>query len=204
MRGFLNRKVFTILLTSAGLMGAALHALPAEDNSYREVAGALLNTTIHASPVKSPRENQGRIQPGTRVKLTATVKNMGDVPSAPGKIFLRFAFPKPLNREPTSVIFETDPEGLPSIPPGETLTINFKNVHQWPSLFDYIRHDWAMREYEAVVAIKDKEYITGTRAISFSAYYYEGHEEKEPVRVSSADHIRETPRKSTRRNSSRL
>lgn len=203
MRRFLKRKIFIVFLTCASVMGVSLHAQPAQDNSHREVEGALLQTTIHAKPTKASQENQGRIQPGTRVKLTAVVKNTGDVPSAPGNISIRFAFPKPLNKEPTSVIFETDSDNLPSIPPGETLTINFKRVHQWPSLFDYIRHDWAMREYEAVVNINDKEFITGTRAISFSAYYYEGHEEKEPVRVSSADHIRENPRKATRKGFSR-
>jgi hypothetical protein len=189
MRKYFFPNIFMTILACVSTTVAWTVSLTAIENSRREVAGALLHTTINAKPDRTSREGAGRIQPGTPVKLSASIKNSGDVPSAAGKVFLRFAFPKPLDKESSSVVFETDPETLPSIQPGETITINFKKSHQWPSLFDYIRNDWAMREYEAIVEINRKEYLTGTRAISFSAYYYEGQEEHKPVRVSSANLI---------------
>lgn len=152
------------------------------------VEGALLNTIIHAIPKSNPHSTQDKVQPGTKMQLRAIVKNEGNVPSKPGRIYLRFAFPKPLDKQENSVIFKTEVEDLPSLEPGEHITVNFSTLHNWPSIFDFIRNDWAMREYEAVTTIDHKELISGTRVISLSAYYYEGPASKKPVRVSSADH----------------
>ncbi len=150
-----------------------------------KVKGALIQTEIHASPLQDTQTAPNKIQPGTRMKLEALVRNVGDMANAPGTIHLRFALPKPLDKQKNSVLFETETVELPSIPPGQQVTISFKTPHQWPSLFDFIRNDWAMREYEAVVSIGDKAEVTGTRVISFSAYYYEGPSEQKAVKVSS-------------------
>lgn len=176
------------MVTCAFLMGSTLQSLCAQERPERQTVGALLETTIHVKALDSSQKNPAHIQPGSSVKLSVVVRNRGDVPSAPGKIFLRYALPKSLEGNKNGIIFETDTEGLPSMPPGAALTLNFKKVHQWPSIFEYIRRDWALREYQAVVDILGSEYITGTRAISFSAFYYEGHQGKKPVKVSSAFH----------------
>jgi hypothetical protein len=188
------RKYLIIIFVYAVAMTFQSEAAPtkAKSNSFkREVAGALLETAIRAQAINSSKDNQGRIQPGSEVKLSVVINNVGDVPSAPGKVQLRYSFPKQMFREAGSVIFETEFENLPSIPPGGVMTVNFQKNHQWPSLFDYIRNDWAMREYQAILAINGEKFIAATRAVSFSAYYYVGQEEKGPVRVSSADYSKE-------------
>ncbi len=48
---------------------------------------------------------------------------------------------------------------------------------------DYIRDDWAMREYRAIINVERIEKMIGTRAIAFSAYYYEGHSRPRAVDV---------------------
>ena len=123
--------------------------------------GPKLQTTISAQAAHPHQGDSHRIQPGTLMKLTAHVHNVGTSPSAPGKIHLRYVFPKPLHKQKTSHIFETEVLDLPSIPSDHELPITFEKTHQWPSLFDFIRHDWAMRNYEAVVNIAGNESITG-------------------------------------------
>lgn len=147
--------------------------------------GALLQTEIRPVPVNNVQSTPGRVLPGTTVQLMAKVTNVGDVASAPGEFLIRFALPKPLDRQPNSVIYKTETVALPSIKPGDSVSFEFSKFHQWPSLFDFVRGDWAMREYEAVALIEEKEHITGTLVISFSAFYYEGPSEKKPARVSS-------------------
>ncbi|MFQ5729503.1 MAG: hypothetical protein ACE5GN_03990 [Waddliaceae bacterium] len=170
-----------ILMIFAALsLGVQLGA-NAEDTPH----GALLQTQIQATPLQSPSTEPGKVQPRTRMELSAKVKNVGDEPNVPGTIYVRFAFPKPLDQQPTSVIFETETVELPSIMPGGTVSIDFSTPHQWPSLFDFIRHDWTMREYEAVVVVGGVEQVTGTRAIAFSAHYYEGHSQEKPAKVAS-------------------
>jgi len=125
----------------------------------------------------------GRIQPGTPVTLCASVKNLGKQPSAQGTIQLQFAYPKPIDTQAKSLIFETEKAELPSIEPGKDLVITFKTPHQLPSLFDFIRNDWGMRQYHALITIGDKVQLAGTRGITFSAYYYEGPSHEIPVEV---------------------
>ncbi len=172
-------KIFLSLLALMISFSCSVHA---------GVEGALLKTIIHAIPQDNPHSTQEKVQPGTKMQLRAIVRNEGDVPSKAGRLYIRFAFPKPLDKQENSVIFKTEVENLPSLEPGEHIAINFTTTHHWPSIFDFIRNDWAMREYEAITTIDHKELITGTRVISFSAYYYEGPASKKPVRVSSADH----------------
>lgn len=159
------------------------------EKTEREARGAILDAII--IPISPENEGEERIQPGRDVKLSAQIRNGGDVPSAPGTFFIRFAYPKPLDKDPGSVAFQTEEHSLPSLIPGETLTIRFDKPHTWPSLFDYIRKDWAMRQYEAIASIKGKEYLTGSRPVSFSAYYYAGQPEKKRARVLSLDPLSE-------------
>lgn len=181
--------MYKMIVKKLFLMAAFCAFLSSGQLDATFVQGALLQTQINASPMQQSHGTSERVQPGTRMTLTAVVKNIGDIPSAPGKIFLRFCFPKPLDKQPASVIFNTETTDLPSIPPGDFITINFATPHQWPSLFDYIRNDWAMREYEAVVNVGGSEHVTGTRVISFSAHYYEGPAYEKSARVSSADYM---------------
>lgn len=132
-------------------------------------AVAKLQSTITISPTRGPK-----INPSTHVILSANVKNVGNGKSLPGEIFIRFSFRPPHESEPNSVLFQTEKVELPSLDAGEERMITFKTNHLLPTVYDYVRHDWAMREYEAIVEIKGKSQITGTRALSFTAHYYEG------------------------------
>lgn len=150
------------------------------------VLGALLQAKIKAVSLEKSSGKQGKVEPGAQVKLSAVIKNVGDQPNAPGEFFVRFAFPKILKREEDHFFYQTEKVALPSIEPGDFITINFSTLHQWPSLFDYIRHDWAMREYEAFVVIHNQEQLIGTTSIAFSAYYYEVPKEKAVKVLSSS------------------
>jgi hypothetical protein len=119
-------------------------------------------------------ENFGKIQPGSKIKLSVTVKNIGTAPNAPGKLWVRFMFPEPLASQPNSLLFQTEEGAVPSITPGQEVVITLQMDQNWPSLFDFIRHDWGMRQFQAVMNIDGAEKILGTLSILFSAYYYEG------------------------------
>lgn len=157
---------------------ASLHAAGAAQS-------ALLQATIELEkPVASAKDTEAdKIIPGTSIKLKAKVVNNGKVASAPGTVFIRFALPPPLDIQKNSVMFQTEKVTLPSIPPGQTETLTFTSGHTWPTLYDFIRDDWSLRQYQAVVNIKDKEAVIGTLAITFSAYYYEGPNRQLPTEV---------------------
>lgn len=146
---------------------------------------ALLHTSINAIPQNNPHSTREHVQPGTVIQLQASVKNVGNAPSEAGEMQIRFAFPKPLDKQQNSVIFKTETVHLPSIAPGEQVSLLFKEKHQWPTLFNFIRSDWAMREYQAVATIDREEKVVGSMMIAFSAYYYEGASSDRPVAVSS-------------------
>jgi hypothetical protein len=168
------RRTFFILFTAL-----TAFAFGSEDE-------ALLKTTIFAIPQNNPHSTREKVQPGTLMQLQAVVQNTGSAPSVPGDIQIRFGFPEPLHSRNPKVAFETEKMKLPSIGPGKQVTLVFKKKHQWPSLFDYIREDWAMKEYQAIVTIRSMAKITGARSVAFSAYYYEGASWDKPVPVSSA------------------
>ena len=159
-------------------------------NQESSVLGALLQAKINVVPLDVSKGQQEKIQPGARVKITAFIKNVGDQPSAPGKFFVRFAYSKPLGKQENSVLYQTETVYLPTIEPGDRFAINFSTPHQWPSLFDFIRQDWAMREYEGVVVIGNREQLIGTTSIAFSAYYYEGPVREQPIKVLSASTVK--------------
>lgn len=143
---------------------------------------AILIGTISYQPLK-PMEEKDRVQPGTTVKLKVEVKNKGRVANIPGKIFIRFAFAKPLENKTNSVLFQTEAVALPSIQPDGKIEISFEKPHQWPSLLDFVRYDWLMREYQAIMEVEGKESMIGSLAITYSAYYYPGIRKELPAAV---------------------
>lgn len=143
---------------------------------------SILQGSIHLLPVKDQAD---KIQPGTAVKLIVTVENKGIQESPPGELYIRYAFAHPLEQEKTSVIFETERKPLPSIEPGKKVDIAFDTSHQIPSLLDFVRYDWSLREYQAIAVINQKESMLGSLAITFSAYYYPGIKKEFPVKVPS-------------------
>lgn len=136
---------------------------------------AILQGAIIAKEDPQPHQYQtDKIQPGHSVGLSVLVENKGDAPSPKGEIYIRFGLSKPLDKIEGSVLFETEHVDLPSIEPGSKIELKFAKQQQWPSIPDFIRNDWGMRDYQAVVRIGDEERIIGTLAITFSAYYYPG------------------------------
>ena len=102
------------------------------------------------------------------------MKNVGTEVSAPGTIYVRYAFLEPFHQHEQSILFQTEKLTLPSIAPGNEIELAFSQAHQLPSVFDYIREDWPMRQYEARVNIGGKEETIGRVALSVSAHYYQG------------------------------
>lgn len=145
----------------------------------------VLQGSIHLQPAQAiPGDQTGKIQPGTAVKLVVTVENKGQQKSPAGELWVRYAFAHPLENEAASIIFETEKKPLPAIEPGKKADIVFETPHQIPSLFDFVRHDWPIREYQAIASVNNSENIIGTLAITFSAYYYPGIKKEFPVKIS--------------------
>lgn len=148
----------------------------------QETGNPILVGSIGYEPLKQ-MEAKDQVQPGTSVKLKVEVKNKGKAANKPGKIYLRFSFVKPLESESNSVIFQTEQVDLPAIQPEGKVEIHFEKTHQWPSILDFVRYDWSMREYQAIVVIENKESMIGSLAITYSAYYYPGIRKELPVIV---------------------
>lgn len=145
----------------------------------------VLQGSIHIEPAKEIFGNEhGKIQPGTGVKVIVTVENKGQQASSAGELFVRYAFAHPLHEETGSVIFETEKKKLPIIEPGKKIDVVFDKNHQIPSLLDFVRYDWSIREYQAIAVINHEEYMIGTLAITFSAYYYPGIKKEFPTHIS--------------------
>jgi hypothetical protein len=149
---------------------------------------AIIEATISAVPAQAPTQEREKIQPGSTMLLKIALKNVGSVPSAPGEIFVRFAFPKPLVNHPQSILYESEKIALPSLLPGNETIISFTKPHTWQTVFDFVRDDWGMRSYQAIVNINGEEKIIATMPISFSAYYYAGPNSQSPIQVPSATH----------------
>ena len=143
---------------------------------------AILQGAIQIQPVQSIGDDQA-IQPGTPVKLSVLVQNKGLQPSPKGKMYLRYAFAKPLHNEETSLIFETEKVPLPSIDSGKNIELKFNATHRLPSLLDFVRDDWSMREYQAIAVFGKEEKMIATLAITFSAYYYPGIRKEFPTKI---------------------
>jgi hypothetical protein len=150
-----------------------------------DTRNVILQGSIHIQPIKAiPEDQTGKIQPGTPVKIIATIENNGQQASPAGQLYVRYAFAQPLDKEAASVIFETEKQQLPSIEPGKKVDIAFDTPHQIPSLLDFVRYDWSIREYQAMAIINQEEHMIGTLAITFSAYYYPGVKKEFPTKLS--------------------
>ncbi len=142
--------------------------------SAEAVLQATLTVASNSQRTDSSVENMGKIQPGSQIKLVATVQNTGTEPNAPGKISIRYIFPEPLSSQPNSMLFQTEWLTVPSITPGQEVVVNFPTDQNWPSLFEFIRHDWGMRQFQAIMPVDGTDKILGTLSVLFSAYYYQG------------------------------
>lgn len=151
-------------------------------NTLTTTETTVLQSEVVVEPTR-PLEEPTKIQPGTPVKLKLIVENKGSKPSASGDVFIQFGYAKPLDNQPKSVIFETEKTTLPSIEPGQKKEIVFASTHTWPTLFDFVRFDWSLREYKAIAIIENEEKILGTLAITVSAYYYPGVKKEFPSEV---------------------
>lgn len=146
---------------------------------------AILQGSIHIQPsMPISNDHAIKIQPGTSVKLMVTVENKGEQTSPPGQLYVRYSFAHPLENEKTSSIFETEKKPLPPIEPGQQVEIAFDAPHQLPSLLDFVRYDWSIREYQAIAVIDHQENLIGTLALTFSAYYYPGIKKEFPTEIS--------------------
>lgn len=148
---------------------------------------AVLQAKIHAISDRSHELKTTKIQPGSTIKFEAEIKNVGNLPSAAGNAFIRFAMTEPLEDLLESRIFQTEPLPLPSIMPGQVVVLKFTKEHQWPTLHDFIRQNWNMRHYQAIVQVgqEKQEKVIGYLPIFFSAYYYEGPQQVAPAEVPS-------------------
>ncbi len=144
----------------------------------------ILQGSIQIESIKQIQGDQtNKIQPGTPVKLSVTIENNGQQTSPPGQLYVRYAFAHPLEHEATSVIFQTEKKTLPPIEPGKTIHMTFDTSHQIPSVLDFVRYDWSIREYQALAVINQEEHMIGTLAITFSAYYYPGTQKEFPTKI---------------------
>ena len=144
---------------------------------------AILQAAILAQPSSQPTQFQSeKIQPGHSVKLAVVVENVGKAKSPAGTISIHFAFAKPLEKGPKSLLFETESVDLPSIEPGRSVELAFEKSHRWPSISDFIRQDWPLREYQAVGTIAKQQEVIGSLAVTFSAYYYPAVRKELPVK----------------------
>ncbi|MBA3721285.1 MAG: hypothetical protein H0W88_02670 [Parachlamydiaceae bacterium] len=158
-----------IWLTLLLIMGAKIESA---QNGEIPTGSTVLQGSIFLQSEKSEEEN--KVQPGKEVKLKLIIENKGKIANSSGKVFIRFGYAAPLDTQPNSVLFQTEQVDLPSIEPGKKVEIDFTKSHQWPSVLDFVKYDWLMREYQVVVVIDKKEKVIGSLAVTFSAYYYPG------------------------------
>lgn len=142
--------------------------------SYGETATmpALLQAAIIIKPTKDIGE--GKIQPGTPVKIAVRVANPSNQPTPAGEMFVRFAVEPSLGKHPHSLVFETEKTTLPSLKAGEEREILFTKQHQLPCLIDFIRDDWLLHEYQAVFVSDNTESVIAATPLTVSAYFYPG------------------------------
>lgn len=151
---------------------------------------AMLHGNVYVQSLNPLQEDQSnKIQPGTPVSIKVVIENKGTVANPPGKIFIRYAFAKPLHQNESSNLFVSELKDLPAIEPGKEVEISFATPHQTPSVSDFIRNDWALRDYQAVVKINNEEQVIGTVAMTFSAYYYPGVSKQYPKSFNAPAYV---------------
>ncbi len=134
---------------------------------------SILQADIQLTPNQGSKDNEV-VAPDTTIYVSAIVTNTGDDMSVEMPFFVRYAFPGPKDKLYKSEIFRTEEVMLPPIEPAKSVTITFTKTHRWPSIFEFIRKDWNLRQYQAIVEVEDKRFILGTAAIAFHMYYYPG------------------------------
>lgn len=134
----------------------------------------VLQASIALETANSFMDMQGNLQPGMPAIVKTSIKNIGDASNAEGEVLIRFTLPKQLTKLGSHILFETEKELLPRLDPGKETEIVFKTPQQLPSLIDFLKNDWSMHLYEAVVRFGEKEFVIGTGTITFSAHYYLG------------------------------
>lgn len=147
-------------------------------NIYGEANSASLMATI-----QFVSDTPEKYQVGSSLGFKCKVKNLGMKSSPEGKLWIQFQYPKPLENQPESQLFKTEVVDIPSIQPGEQFIAQFKATQVLPNLFDFVKKDWGMREYEVVFQTDDKEYVIGNARLTFSGYYYEAPKRRTPVTV---------------------
>jgi hypothetical protein len=176
------------LLTKFFLIFSYMLFTPCMSQAQTEMVApkpSILQGSIHLKPAQAvPNDQTGKIQPGRPVKLAITVENKGERISPSGNLSIRYGFAKPLDKEENSVIFKTEQKSLPQILPGQKVDISFETIHETPSLIDFVREDWPLREYQAVAHFSNEEKTIGTLAITFSAYYYPGIRKEIPASIA--------------------
>lgn len=143
----------------------------------------VLQASIKIAPAYAREDKPELLQPGMPALLKTVVKNTGGLPSQEGEVFIRFALPKPLARMGKGMMFETEKEPLRSLQAGEELEIAFKTPQQLPGLAEFLKNDWPMHIYEAVVRFGQEEFVVGSGTITFSAHYYPGPNKPQPTPV---------------------
>lgn len=133
-----------------------------------------MQAEIILQPESALKDQPEAIQPGKMVKIKLTVQNKGSSNSPAGEAWVQYAFAKPLDTQKESILFQTEKVQIEALQPGQKIEIDFKTPQQLPSLFDFIRNDWMMREYQAVVSFNHDQTIIGAMPLTFSAYYYPG------------------------------
>lgn len=163
-------KLFTVLYLSS-----------CNDLSLLNAESAVLQGTIEVEASKPvSKEDTQKIQPGTPLKLSVEIENIGTQKSVPSEIFIRYALAHPLENQKGSRLYESEKKELPSIDPKEKIKISFSNPHLTPTLTDFIKYDWPLREYQLILVAQGEEKIIGTLPLTFSAYYYGGIKKEYP------------------------
>ena len=145
-------------------------------------AETILEGVIQVTATVPSKEAPEKIQPGSPMIIKLIVKNIGKEASPAGKVSVRYVFAPPLDSHPESLLFQSEQLDLPSLSEGKEIAFTFSKTHTWPSIFDFIRQDWGMRQYQAVVHT-DADRIIGTTHIAFSCYYYQGPSIETPVDI---------------------
>lgn len=128
--------------------------------------------TVLIAPAKGG--DSQKILPGSPIVLKVQVRNAGSLPSPEAALFIRYAYPEPLDKQTGSVLYTSETEPVPTLAPGESAVVSFSTAHQLPTLYEFIRNDWSMRKYEAVLTQGDKQIVIADLPLTFSAYYYTG------------------------------
>jgi hypothetical protein len=169
--------IFILILALIGL----------QQDAFTEELKAVLKARLHVVSTNPQEVKTAKINPGSTINLEAEIKNIGNQPSAPGTIQIRFVMMKPLEDLLENRTYRTESLPLPVIYPGHVAVIKFTKSHQWPTIHDFVKQNWNMRHYEAVIRIEGEkeDKVIGYLPIFFSAHYYEGLSHEAPAEVQS-------------------